>query len=137
MTVSSTQWVVPGKSINGGDAWVLELPGFVIALEGPLPATIKLGGAPQIIPLRARISMQCGCPITPGGLWDANKLEIGVILRKDNKALPPVRLSYAGEPNTFTGEIGISAPGTYTADLYAYAPWDGNTDVRRLSFRAR
>ena len=40
MTVSSTQWVLPGKSVNGGDGWVLELPGFAITLIDPLPTTV-------------------------------------------------------------------------------------------------
>ncbi len=137
ITVSSTQWVVPGKPVNGGDAWVLELPGFIIDLEEALPATIRLSGSSQKLSLRAKITMQCGCPITPGGLWDANKLDIGVILRRGNKILPTVTLAYAGKPSTFSGEIEITQPGDYVVDLYAYAPWNGNTGVRRLSFRAR
>lgn len=28
--VSSTQWVLPSKHITGGDAWMLELPGFAV-----------------------------------------------------------------------------------------------------------
>lgn len=137
LTVSSTQWVIPGKPINAGDGWILELPGFVIDLTVPLPDSIKLAGTSRKIPLNAKITMQCGCPITPGGLWDANKLEIGAIIRRGGKTYPAARLAYAGQPSTFSGEIEITEPGAYTVDLYAYAPWDGNAGVRRFSLRAR
>ena len=33
--VSSTQWVLPGKHITGGDAWILELPGFAVQVFQP------------------------------------------------------------------------------------------------------
>ena len=42
MTVSSTQWVVPGKSLNGGDGWVIELRGFAINLVDALPDEVRI-----------------------------------------------------------------------------------------------
>ena len=42
-TVSLSQWVIPGKHIDGGDAWLLELPGFVVDILAP-PTHAKLGG---------------------------------------------------------------------------------------------
>ena len=137
VTASSTQWVIPGKPVTGGDAWVVELRGFVIDLTTAVPKTIKLAGGSQKVPLHAKITMQCGCPITPGGIWDASKLEIGAIVHRGNKTYPAKLLAYAGSPSTFDGEIEISEPGNYTVDLYAYAPWDGNTGVRRVSLRAQ
>ena len=62
MTVSSTQWVLPGKSVPGGDRWVLELPGFAITLREPLPAAVELKGSEARIPLKTKITMHCGCP---------------------------------------------------------------------------
>jgi len=137
VTSSSMQWVIPGKPVTGGDAWVVELRGFLIELTTDLPKSIQLKGAPQKIPLQATITMQCGCPITPGGLWDADKLEIGAIVRKGKKTYPVGRLAYAGKASTFDGEIEISEPGNYTVELYAYAPWNGNTGVRRMSLKAK
>ncbi len=137
VTTSSMQWVVPGKPVTGDDAWVVEIRGFVIDLTTAVPKTVKLAGGSQKIPLHAKITMQCGCPITPGGLWDADKLEIGVIVHKGTKAYPTTRLAYAGKPSTFDGELEISEPGSYTVDIYAYAPWDGNTGVRRIALKAR
>ena len=74
MTVSSMQWVVPGKPVNGGDGWVLELRGFAVSMIDEVPAEIKLGGAARKISLKAKVTMMCGCPTEPGGLWDANKI---------------------------------------------------------------
>jgi hypothetical protein len=34
-SVSSTQWVLPGKHITGGDAWMLEMPGFAVQIFQP------------------------------------------------------------------------------------------------------
>ena len=31
----------------------------------------------------------------------------------------------------------LTEPGDYTVDLYAYAPWDGNTGVREIKIRAK
>jgi hypothetical protein len=52
--VSATQWVVPGKHITGGDAWMLELPGFVVdVIAPPAPATLK--GVPQDVIITANV----------------------------------------------------------------------------------
>src|SRR5207248_2665947 len=57
MTVSSTQWVLPGKPVNAGDGWVLELPGFAIMLMEPLPESVQLNGHAVSIPLKAKVTM--------------------------------------------------------------------------------
>ncbi|MFN2202491.1 MAG: hypothetical protein ACK2UO_14915, partial [Caldilineaceae bacterium] len=71
--VTSTQWVVPGKHVSGGDGWVLELPGYVVDVLDP-PAHVKLPPETSKVDLRANVALMCGCPITPDGLWDANAL---------------------------------------------------------------
>lgn len=55
-TVSATQWVVPGKHITGGDAWMLELPGFVVDVLAP-PTHMQLQGVPQTVTLKANVVM--------------------------------------------------------------------------------
>ena len=137
LTVSSTQWVLPGKSVNGGDGWVLELPGFAITLMDAPAANIQLNGKTVNVPLKAKVTMQCGCPITPGGMWDANKFEIAAMLERNGKPLPPTSLSYAGQPSTFSGSVPISEPGDYVMDVYAYDPANGNTGVTRINLTAR
>jgi hypothetical protein len=137
ITVSSTQWVLPGKSVNGGDGWVLELPGFAIDLLEPLPKVTQLHGATVQIPIKAKVTMQCGCPITPGGLWDANKLEVAAMLERKGKVSPAMPLSFAGQPSTFNGEIAVTEPGDYTVDVYAYDHANGNTGVAKFALKAK
>jgi len=137
ISVSSTQWVLPGKSVNGGDGWVLELPGFVIDLLEPIPAMTRLSGATVKIPLKAKVTMQCGCPITPGGMWDANKLQVAAMLERKGKIFPATPLAYAGQASTFGGEIDVTEPGEYSVDIYAYDPASGNTGVAKFALKAR
>ena len=133
--VSSTQWVLPGKSIDGGDGWVLELPGFAVSALAP-PAEINLA-ATQKISVHAKVTMMCGCPITPNGQWDANKLEIVAILAHGGKTLRSIPLSYAGKPSEFSGDIDVTDKGEYEVTVYAYDPADGNTGLDRFTVTVR
>ena len=137
MTVSSTQWVVPGKPINGGDGWVLELRGFAVSLIDEVPSSVQLGETARKIPLKAKVTMMCGCPTEPGGLWDANKIQVADIVEHNGKHAPAVPLSYAGQPNTFAGQIELKDAGDYVVDIYAYDPANGNTGVERITLRAQ
>ena len=137
MTVSSTQWVVPGKPVNGGDGWLLELRGFAVSLIDEVPGDIKLAGASRKIPLKAKVTMMCGCPTEPGGLWDANKIQVAAIVEREGKSSPAVPLAYAGQVNTFAGQIEIAQAGEYVVDIYAYDPANGNTGVERIKLRAQ
>jgi hypothetical protein len=137
MTVTSTQWIVPGKPVNGGDGWVLELRGFAVSLIDEVPDQVKLAGAARTIPLKAKVTMMCGCPTEPGGLWDANKIQVAAIVERDGKSAPAVLLAYAGQPNTFAGQIEIKDAGDYVVDIYAYDPANGNTGVERITLRAQ
>lgn len=131
--VSSTQWVVPGKSVTGGDAWLLELPGFVVDVLDP-PTHIKLEGMPQKIALRANVTMMCGCPIEPGGTWDAKGYEVAAILERDGKKVKTVPLNYAGKTSQFLADLEIAETGTYMATVYAYDAKTGNTGLDRVTF---
>ncbi len=132
MHVSSTQWVVPGKDIKGGDGWLLELPGIAVDVLAP-PTHIALK-AMQKISLKANVVMMCGCPITPGGLWDANKFEVAAILRRDGALVRTVPLSYAGKTSQFAADLELKQKGTYEATVYAYDPANGNTGVDSVTF---
>jgi hypothetical protein len=137
MTVTSTQWVVPGKPVNGGDGWLLELRGFAVSLIDQVPSAVMLDGGARRIALKAKVTMMCGCPTEPGGLWDANKIQVAAIVERGGKSYPAVPLRYAGQPNTFAGEIELEEAGDYVVDVYAYDPANGNTGVERVKLRAQ
>ncbi|MCB0358181.1 MAG: hypothetical protein KDD44_01045 [Bdellovibrionales bacterium] len=130
--VSATQWVVPGKDITGGDGLLLEMPGFVVDVLNP-PAHQKLGAAPVTVELKANVSMMCGCPIEPGGLWDADKLEVRGIVKRDGKQVGELNLAYAGSTSQFTAPLKLEKRGAYEITVYAYDPTNGNTGVDTTS----
>ncbi|MFD0986595.1 hypothetical protein [Methyloligella solikamskensis] len=133
---SSTQWVVPGKDVTGGDGWVLELPGFVVDVLSP-PAHVRIPAGTSSVPVEANVVMMCGCPIEPDGLWDADAYEVKALIRHDGEPAGEVALSYAGETSQFKGEVPVDGPGVYEVTVFAYDPANGNTGLDRTTFIAK
>jgi hypothetical protein len=131
--VSATQWIVPGKHITGTDAWVLELPGLVVDILAP-PAAVKYKNTPVTIAVRANVTMMCGCPIEPGGLWDARKFKIMALLVKDGKPAGKFPLKYGDKPSQFQADLPVKEKGAYELIVYAYDPTNGNTGLDKASF---
>ena len=129
-TVSVTQWLVPGKHINSGDGILLEMPGFAVDILAP-PAHRQLPEEelPRKIEVRANIIMMCGCPVMPGGVWDANRLEVKVLVKKNGLPDGEFSLSYAEESSQFKGSLEVREKGVYQVTVYAYDPSNGNTGV--------
>jgi len=130
--VSATQWVVPGKHINAGDAWLLEMPGLFVQIT-PASAPFHLGRKGVRIPIAARVVMMCGCTTTPGGLWDSSRYEIEAMLMQAGKVVARAPLSYSGNASEYRGEFDVSAAGAYEALAYAYDAANGNTGVARAN----
>jgi hypothetical protein len=133
--VLATQWVVPGRNISGGDGWVLELPGFAVDVLAP-PAHVRIAPGTTQVDLRANVVMMCGCPIEPEGLWDADKLEVKAIVKRNGERVAQVDLAYAGETSQFAGKVPVDAPGAYDVIVYAHDPRNGNTGLDRTTFIA-
>jgi len=134
-TVSVTQWVIPGKDITGGDALLLEMPGFVVDVLSP-PAHRKFSEQDEIadVEIRANVTMMCGCPIAPDGLWNADQFEVAAIVHRDGVKVAEVPLNYAGATSQFSGKIDVSKAGPYVVTVYAFDPANGNTGLDRTSF---
>ncbi|MBL27021.1 MAG: hypothetical protein CMM50_05655 [Rhodospirillaceae bacterium] len=134
-TVTSEQWVVPGRSITGGDAWLLELPGFAVDVLAP-PSHVRIGGLPTPVAITANVTMMCGCPIEPGGLWDADKFEVKALIKLNGRSVGALPMKFAGETSQFAGTLDVKVPGVYEATVYAYDPSNGNTGVDKTTFIA-
>lgn len=78
--------------------------------------------------------MMCGCPLTEGGLWDANQYEVVALIQKDGEALTSIPLHISEKVSTFDGRFPATAPGLYQATIYAYDPQSGNTGVGITNF---
>lgn len=131
--VSAVQWLVPGRHVTGGDGWLLEMPGFVVDVLAP-PAHKMLKGVPQTIGLEANVTLMCGCPIEPGGLWDANRYEVSALIRRNGEPAGQIPLAYAGKTSQFAGSLPVDAPGVYEATVYAYDASNGNTGLDKVTF---
>lgn len=132
--VTATQWVVPGKHLTGGNGWMLEMPGFVVDILDP-PAHFTWSELPRTVVVRANVLKMCGCPLTPGGLWDANQYEVHGILKHNGNIVREFKLEYAGEPSQFQGALDLNAPGAYEIMVYAHDPHTGNTGLDRTTIR--
>ena len=130
--VSATQWIVPGKHVASGDAWLLVLPGFVVDVLDPPAHQARGSGEPVV--LRANVTMMCGCPIEPDGLWDARRFEVRAILERNGEPAGEIALSYAGRTSQFEARVENPAPGAYQATVYAYDPANGNTGLDRTTW---
>jgi len=114
--VSKTLLLVPGEDVLG-DGILLEIHGFIIELQAPLPAAQLVAGGH--LEIRATVRMSCGCPTEPGGLWDADGIRILARLTRDSETLAEAPLSHTGEPSTYSGELPLATPGP--ADLVVLA----------------
>lgn len=122
-TVSASQWVLPGRHLKG-DGWVLEMPGLVVNLHD-LPERASAGG----VAVRASVQMMCGCPLTPGGLWDSNDFEVEVDALQDGEVRSTAPLEFAGEASEFAGRVELPGPGEWRLRVRAWQPATGNAGV--------
>ena len=127
--VSSTQWILPGRDIVG-DGWVLDFPGLVIEPT----ATIAPGGALKI---SAKVSLMCGCPIEPGGIWNADTYRVEAHLLKGDRDIATTVLTYAGQPSQFSGALANAPAGRYRLRLVAADATTSNTGVVEIPIRLR
>ncbi|MFD1096482.1 hypothetical protein [Salegentibacter chungangensis] len=128
--LSSTQlWLLPGKDISG-DGIVLEVPGFVVDLLSP--QTHERITSDKPIEIRANVVMMCGCPVTPGGIWDADQYEVNAMISSEGKQVREVPLKFADKTSTFSVETKLE-PGLYEIAVYAYDPETGNTGLDRTN----
>lgn len=121
---SRTLWLAPGRDLTGNGV-VLELYGLKVDLPAPA-GELTPGSA---IPVTAHVEMLCGCPVTPGGLWDADGFEVTAVLVNDGDVVDSATLDYAGEASRFSGRLPMPAPGEYKLRVLAEQPARGNFGV--------
>lgn len=136
LTTSTTQlWLLPGKHVEG-DGLIVELPGFVVDVVTPSAHEfLKLtGNKPLTVPVRANLTLMCGCPTEPKGLWDSSRYELQATVKHDGKPLTQVPLKYAGKTSTFEAELSVQQKGAYEVIVTAFDPATGNAGVDRTTF---
>lgn len=109
--VTSSLWVTPGRDV-GGDGWVLTFPGLVIE-PAAQPAA---DGSLQV---SAKVTLMCGCPIEPGGVWNAANYTITASLMQGRRTVVQTQLAYAGQASQFAAALPAPAPGRYVLRVVA------------------
>lgn len=125
VTATSEQWVVPGHPVTGGDAWLIELPGFTVDILSPAAHSSATG----TIDIAANVVLMCGCGVSPGGLWDADGYEIKAWIYRDGEKVDEIPLDYAGETSRFKAAYTPKKPGAYRIVVIAYDEKNGNTGL--------
>ena len=109
--VASSLWVIPGRDV-GGDGWVLTFPGLVV---DPSVQPAPDGG----LEVSAKVTLMCGCPIEPGGIWDAANYRVEANLLRGGRVVARTPLAYAGQASQFSGLLAGAAPGRYVLRVVA------------------
>jgi hypothetical protein len=125
--VASTAWILPGQPVVG-DGWVVEFPGLVVG------GTV--GVVQDVLTLTASVKLMCGCPVTPGGLWDADHYEVIAWIGTEDQ-MKPYPMTYAGQPSTFQLPLTMVPRGKgQTVRITAVDKRSGNTGVGTLYFES-
>ncbi|MBW1644751.1 MAG: hypothetical protein JRJ56_00235 [Deltaproteobacteria bacterium] len=126
-----TMWVLPGHDIDG-DGIIFEVYGLIVYPTAPAPHQFfKLG---QPVKITARVDMMCGCPIKPGGLWNADDVQVvATIYNGKGRRLAAVPLKWTGT-STFTGSFTPPKPGVHKIVVTAANDQDHNYGVGYTSF---
>jgi len=120
---SKTMLLVPGEDVLG-EGVLLEIHGFIVKTLTPqMDTQVKLGSPFET---RVTVTMACGCPIEPGGLWDANKIRVIARVVREGKIESETPMQYAGVQNTFKGDVLSSSPGQIELQVLALDPDNAN-----------
>lgn len=118
--VSRTMLLLPGRHIEG-EGVVLEIAGFIVDVPKAITAR-----AAQPLQLRAKVTMACGCPTEPGGLWNADEITVAARILRGAEVLKEMPLRYAGEVSTYAATLPALSAGTYTIEFTASDVRSGN-----------
>jgi hypothetical protein len=127
-------WLIPGKDIVG-EGVLLEFPGFILDILAPgTHEIIKADGSKKDVKFKVSLTMMCGCPITRGGVWNADGIEVNAIASKDGVRVKEIPLHITDTANIFEGTVKVEEKGNYELIIYAYDAKTGNTGVDKINF---
>ncbi|GEO00413.1 hypothetical protein NSE01_22450 [Novosphingobium sediminis] len=133
ISARSQRWVLPGHGVATGDGWVVELAGLAVDVTDP-PAHVRLAAGEHAVTIRANVALLCGCPIEPGGLWDAARFDVTAQVSRDGGAAVSQPLTYAGRTGLFAASIDAAKPGTYAVTVTAVDRATDAVGIDRTTF---
>lgn len=108
--------LVPGRHVEG-EGVILELLGFTVELLSPEGGEELDMGRP--VQVRGKITMLCGCPTEPGGIWDSSEYEVLVQAVRGGEVIGEWPMEFAGRTSHYTGSISFDQPGEVELRLLA------------------
>lgn len=131
----STQWVLPGRHLTQGDGWLVEMPGLMVDIATPVAHSFVEVGTP--IDLLAGVTLMCGCGLEPGGVWEADGVDVEAWIYRDGDNVGVARLTYAGRASRFEGRYLPTHAGVHEIEIRAWGPQWNNAGVARTSVFVR
>ncbi len=123
---TKTMLVVPGKDVLG-EGVVIELQGLTVGLESPAEGTTIVAGEPFAV--IATVTMLCGCPTEPGGLWNADDMEIVAVVLREGDTVAEGPLSFSGQRSTYEAEMTVHQSGRVELLVVATNSRTGNSGM--------
>lgn len=118
MKSSKRMLIVPGQHVTG-EGIILELNGFTVELIEATAATGRIN-------IGARVTMLCGCPTEPGGMWDSNDITIEAYLESAGRTVQNKRMTYAGRTSEYSATFDNVPSGVYDLRIIASDATKGN-----------
>lgn len=131
---TKTVLMLPGEDFLG-EGLILTLYGFTVVTEVPEGNNGPRAGSP--FEVRANVTMLCGCPTEPGGLWDSDRITITARLVRRGDVVSETLMEYAGERSTYTGSLTAAEAGEYDLVVLAVDAGKANTGMTTSRIRVR
>ena len=128
--------LLPGEHLDG-EGVILNLNGFTVEIlePGEEPFEVEAGGEQTV---RARVTLLCGCPTEPGGMWDADRMDIVAHWVRDGAVVASMEMAYAGTRSEYTATLPVpEATGPLTLRVTAVDGGRANTGMAELLGRVR
>jgi hypothetical protein len=134
---STTVWLLPPPAAAGNRV-LLTLRGLVVQVLSPPTHFLPATPAPLTIPIRANVTMMCGCPIGPTLPWKPEEYVVQATVRDASgvRATIPLTFDLAapdGAPSQFVGSWTAPAAGVYEVMVTAHQLTHDNTGVDRAT----
>lgn len=131
---SKTMLLTPGDDIRG-DGIILTLHGFIVEIQSP-QESLELSTDDRL-DIRATVQMMCGCPTAPGGMWDADGMDIEARLLRDGQIVSRTSLAFTGTQSTYEGSMQVSDAGQYTLQVLSADPDRINVGMQEQTVTVR
>jgi hypothetical protein len=130
---SKTVLMIPGEDLTG-EGVQLVLNGFTVVIQAPTSGVVDAG---QSIDVQANVTMLCGCPTQPGGLWDADDIRITARLLQGTTVVSESVMSFTGKSSTYAATLTAPASGQAELQIIAVDAGKANTGMANMEVRVR